>query len=420
MSVFRTFRSTSLQYFSEIPVALHTNTRTSDLLIRSTEEQNVGQETMHESKPCPNSLELLEFPFFDFTESHTSLPVFLNQPISLLELFSALVESWELLFLYLLAEGLCVTQRFLQLLLLQLLLLRHCFLLSPVKRSTAATEKHWISTFGWRRKKRARLTYFSTLSSTAFSRLASIIRQRSLFLTCSKRAAFRVACSRAFFAASSLCFILHCLSLISWFLRARISSFKIIFKSVFQRDAFWHLKLRGAGRSPTHLLSLMVFGSFLLGPQTSNLHLFLLLDSFLFCFVLCLPLLLWCGDVRMMKQETSTAEENNGRPEHTHTHTHIIAPQKRIFLKSRRSATQTPNPIFVQDPGLEKPAQNVLLQRRGWEQPRGGQRNVELWWLKRVSWGRRAIPSTPWKDVVPNEEPWAVTTSSSIPEQERV
>lgn len=79
---------------------------------------------------------------------------------------------------------------------------------------------------GWE-KMFYQISYFSTLSNSAFSRPASIDRKCSLQWTCSKRASRSIASSCAFFSANSFSFLLHSLCSLSWSLLARSSSFQM-------------------------------------------------------------------------------------------------------------------------------------------------------------------------------------------------
>lgn len=83
---------------------------------------------------CSHLLELQQLLLFDFLETQASLPVVLEQPISLLKEFSALGDGGELPLLYLLPDGLCVTEGFLKLPLFLLSFLDYCFLLDPAWR----------------------------------------------------------------------------------------------------------------------------------------------------------------------------------------------------------------------------------------------------------------------------------------------
>jgi len=75
--------------------------------------------------------------------------------------------------------------------------------------------------------------YLRTLSNSALSRPASMDRKCSLWVTCTKRAAFSFSSSSSFFLACSFSFLLHSLAAASWFLRALISSSQLREKNSF-------------------------------------------------------------------------------------------------------------------------------------------------------------------------------------------
>ncbi len=159
--------------------------------------------------------------------------------------------------------------------------------------------------------------YLRTLSNSALSRPASMDSKCSLWVTCSKRAAFSFSSTSSLLKFCSFSFFLHSLAAASWFLRALISSWEFREKLKYMNpECKFHCLQHGQPIGTVnilrhhkrilliiciikhfyedvifYLLSFMVSVPFLKSSQSCHFLLFVFLDSYLLSFILCLSFL---------------------------------------------------------------------------------------------------------------------------------